>query len=129
MSTNSHYHAQKEKDFTCFHCGYQWWTFWSLMVIEINNTGLKFCTLNTTQWEKKLSQQQSAFCFLFLLQGEIYLKLQFAGCVMVEILIINLYVRRVCTICNSALVMGWHNVMGQALCNGVGNGSDRRKMH
>jgi hypothetical protein len=41
----------------------------------------------------------------------------------------NLYFRRVRTICNSALVMGWHYVMSQILCNGVGNGSDRRKMH
>jgi hypothetical protein len=55
----------------------------------------------------------AAICILFPVPttGEIYLKLQFAGCVMVEILIINLYVRRVHTICNSALVMGWHYVM------------------
>jgi hypothetical protein len=72
-----------------------------------------------------------AICILFPFPttGEIYLKLQFAGCVMVEILIINLYIRRVHTICNSALVMGWQYVMGQTLCNGVGNGPDRRKMH
>lgn len=69
----------------------------------------------------------AAICILFPVPttGEIYL----AGCVMVEILIMNLYVRRVHRICNSALVMGWHYVTGQTLCNGVGNGSDRRKMH
>jgi hypothetical protein len=73
----------------------------------------------------------AAICILFPVPttGEIYLKLQFAGCVMVEILVINLYVRKVHTICNSALVLGWHYVMGQTVCNGVGNGSDRRKTH
>jgi hypothetical protein len=57
----------------------------------------------------------TAICNLFPVPatGGIYLKLQFAGCVMVEILIINLYIRRVRTICNSALVMGWRYVMDQ----------------
>jgi hypothetical protein len=107
----------------CLHCRYQW-TFWSLMVIEINNSA------PWIQPNGRRNYHSSNLHFVSCsYHREDISQTPILQVVTVEILIINLFVRRVHTIRNFTLVAGWHYVTGQILCNDIGNGSDRRKMH